>query len=366
MGKNKDRKTLIIITCCLVAIIAILVVVIIILNNDKSPSNGNENISTEVIANNSAQSIDVDKDNKEEDKAISETTPEPTEIVTSTPTSTEVPAEPIVVTLGDYKGIEADYSSVIITDKDIDRTLNQLKSEYTEIVDMPERPFEPGDMAIVTYKGMVDGNVIDDLYVICLQVVLGRGSLPDEFEKEIIGRRKEDTFTVELDYPEEYERIPEVAGKTVVFEVELVDGFVFDIPEINNEFISRVTQYSTVDEYRTSTMLELQKEQDDIAYEAAVDEIRHKVVENASFSGPIDDEIKKKYVLRINALNTQFQQDYMMDAANYYNLFYDIPTEQYTASVMDPIDNYRNVSQKIQEKSRERWSNRRCYSRSCF
>ncbi len=332
MGKNKTKtKYLVIAVCCMVVVVAALIVVIIMLNKENEPD-----ASVADPPNNGSITADVSVSNNTNDNIVTPTAAvKDTDI--STPTPTEKVEEPVTVTLGEYKGIKADYSPVIITDKDIDNQLKQIASEYTDIVDMPDRPFEDGDMAIVTYKGMLDGKLIDELYVVCLQVVLGRGSLPPTFEDEIIGRRKGDTFTIDMDYPEDYTVLPEIAGKTVSFDVELVDGFVFEIPEINDELISKATQYSTVDEFRTKTMAELQKQQDDIAYQAAIKELKNKIIENAVFSGPIDSEIKKKYVLRINELNAQYQAEYYMDAATYYNLLYGLSPEQYTASVMGDV-----------------------------
>ena len=336
MEKNKLKTRLLIIACSMLVVVVILVVVIVLLNKNDDTGEDKTNVNSTETTPGVVQDIDisgVEEDSNASDSLVSDETNE----TTLTPTSTEAVSEPITVVVGNYKGIKTTYSPVTISDEDIDKLLNQLKSEYTDIIDMPDRPFENGDMAIVTYKGMVDGKVIEDLYAVCLQVILGRGTLPPTFEEMIIGKKKGDTFTIDMDYPEVFESLPEVAGKTVHFEVELVDGFVFDIPEINDEFIKKVTEYSTVEEYRTITKAELQKEQDDIAYEAAVKDIKSKIIENTLFSGLIENEIKKKYVLRINELNTKYQDDYLMDAATYYNLMYGISPEDYTNSVMQDV-----------------------------
>ena len=333
MGKNSSKTKLIILACCMAAVVVVLVIVLVSLNKDDKTGDNETNIKSNEVTEALAQ--DKDANTSEVDKVVVTDTPTITDTEKTDPTPTEVISESVTVKLGDYKGIKTTYSPVIITDKDVDKTLNKIKSELTIAVYMPDRPFENGDMAIVTYKGKLDGKVIEDLYAVCMQVVLGRGTLPKVFEDEIIGRKKGDTFTISMDYPEDFEEVPEVAGRTVTFEVELVDGFVFEIPEIDDELIRQISDYSTLEEYRTTKMAELQKEQDDIAYEAAIKDIKSKVIENASFSGPLDNEIKKNYVLRINELNTQYQDEYMMDAASYYNLMYGTTPEDFTKTIME-------------------------------
>ena len=343
---NSKTKILIISACSMLVVAVVLIIVIINLNKEKEPLSDVNDITS---LGQNAVSTDVEKDSS---SAVSnqvtgtvdgnESSPasegQSAEAETPTPNLTETAeVEPIIVTLGEYTGIKVDYSPVIITDSDIDSQLDSLRSEYTEIVDMPDRPFEKGDMAIVTYEGKVDGKLIKELYAVCLQVILGRGMLPDDFENEIIGRKKGDKFTVSMDYPDDFTDIAEVAGKTVVFDVSLVDGFIFYDPEIDDKFISEATGYSTVEEYRSKTKEAMQKEQDDIAYAAAMRELKNKVTENATFSGPIDTEIKKQYVLRINELNTQYQEEYGVDAATFYQIFYGISPENYTASVMADV-----------------------------
>ena len=351
MGKgNSKTKMLIIIACGMLAIVAVLIVIIISVNKKDEPQTDGINtdntvINTENIITGEADGEKIATTPVSDDKASEQDTPTPTKTVA---------ADSITVTLGQYQGIKVDYSPVIITDSDIDAQLNSLRSEYTDIIDMPDRPFEKGDMVIVTYEGKLEGKLIQELYGVCFQDILGRGMLPDVFENEIIGRKKGDTFSISMDYPEDFKEIPEVAGKTVIFDVSLVDGFIFYTPEIDDAFIKENTEYSSLEEYKTKTKAELQKIQDDIAYEASIMEIKKIVVGNASFEGPIDSEIKKQYVLQINKLNSQFQEEYGIDVAEYYEWFYGIPAEQYTASVMNDVTTETKYNYILQQIAAEK------------
>lgn len=340
MDKNNSNKKILIIACCAMVLVAVVLIIVIVgINKNDKP----ENPVTDPAANNTdISSQPIVKDEIAPKATVVPAYSDPTEEITATSApsdyTTSDDEEKIVVTLGEYEGIKVTCNPVVISDSDIDNLLNELKGEYSDIIDMPDRPFENGDMAVVTYEGRVDGQLIRELYAVCLQVILGRGVLPDDFEKEIIGRKKGDTFTISMDYPKDFTELPEVAGKTVVFDVSLVDGFIFYTPEIDDAFIKENTEYSTVDEYKTETKATLQKEQDDIAYKAAIKELKKKVIENATFAGPVDNEIKKQYVRSINELNNQYQEEYGIDAATYYQIFYGISPEEYTASVMEDAE----------------------------
>lgn len=355
MGKNNSNKKIMIIAACSMALIAIILIVVIVGVNKKDKL---ENMSTDPATNNTditSQPLVMDETDQlpsavPEDGDLTEEI-----IVTSLPSGDTVPddEEKITVILGDYEGIKVSYKPIMVTDDDIEKMLNKLKSEYSDIIDMPDRPFENGDMAVVTYEGRVDGKLIQELYGVCFQDILGRGMLPDVFEDEIIGRKKGDKFTIKMDYPENFKELPEVAGKTVVFDVSLVDGFIFYTPDITDEFIKEATGYATVEEYRTETKTALQNEQNDIAYASAIKELKNKVIEKTTITGPIDDEIKMEYVKRLNELNTQYQKDYSLDAATYHKVFYGISPEEYTASIMSDVTTdvkYNYILQRLAEE----------------
>ena len=185
-NKSSKTKILVISAVCLIVVIVALVIVIICINKDNESNTTSVNTVTSDTIDDTNTHAD-NNSNPEITKLVIEEGPDDiTSSLASDPSPTESAKETVSVTLGEYKGIKVDYSPVIITDEDVDNRLNSLKSEYTYATDMPDRPFEKGDIAIVTYRGIADNMVIDDLYVVGLQVVLGKGYMPENFENEII------------------------------------------------------------------------------------------------------------------------------------------------------------------------------------
>ena len=245
--------------------------------------------------------------------------------------------ESMVLKLGEYKGIKADYKPEVITDETVEAALQKLLKDNIEIINLPDRAFEQGDMAIVIYEAFVDGKAIEELSGAYLQVNIGSGIMTETIENEIVGKRIGDRFTVNMDYPENYTSIPEVAGKTVEFTIDLVDGFAYKLPELNDAFIRDVTTYNSVDEYRIQEKERLQNEANEDASEQRLLEIKKSIVEDSVFSDKVNTDIKKRYLARLQENDSKYESEYMMDASTYYMLTYNMTLEEYQKSVMDEV-----------------------------
>ncbi len=240
--------------------------------------------------------------------------------------------------LGEYKGLKAEYSPVIITESDIDYNLQLLQDENSNVVDLPDRPFESGDLAIVTYDGRVDGIEIREFYVECLQVIIGNNMVPEAMEDKIIGAHVGDIFEVDVDYPSDYTALKEVAGKTVNFRVELIAGFTYSVPDITDTFIKENTEYSSVIEYRTKELERLQALENEKAEESVTFSLKKQVVDNCTFPSSVDNQVKKQYVLQLNEENEAIMDTFMVDADTYYQYTYGYAPGEFAKKLMDSIN----------------------------
>ena len=333
----QNSKTKIIIVLAGIALVLAVFVVIIFFTN------GNKDKEDEVVPDEKIVLTDSDVSPTEapvvtsgtEDDSLEKVTPEQDSNIPEEKSADT--KEAISVILGEYKGLKVKYEPKEITSEDIDSLLNNLKQQNTNIVNLPDRTFENGDMVVVNYEGTVDGKLIDALYVVCYQFILGRNMFPSEIEAEILKHKIGDIFFVDVQYPEETDAIPEIAGKTVQFRIELVDGFMYDIPEINDAFISGVTEYKSLEEYRKKETEKLQQTENDKAYEDALAKLKQLFVDGCTFNGNIDDEIKKAYILRINKDNDTYMEQYLMDAATYNEIYLGISTSEYQSRVMNEV-----------------------------
>ena len=289
----------------------------------------------------------------EQPTATDSVTPTPvTDMPTEIPTDA-VPASEVQFTLGEYKGLKVSCSPVTISDDDIEKQLELLQNENSAIIDLPDRPFEYGDLAIVNYIGRVDGIKIDELYANSYQVILGENILPPIIEERIVGSRIGDMFDVEIDYPTDYSGIDGLAGKTVIFSIELIDGFTYYVPEITDSFIKENTDYSSVNEYKTKEKERLQSLENERAEDAVLDSLKRQVVDNCTFPSYIDNQVKRYYVLTLDEENTYLMDTYMMNADTYYQYVYGYEPGEYAKKLMDSINydtKYNYVLDEIAKK----------------
>src|SRR5258707_11637058 len=65
--------------------------------------------------------------------------------------------------LPEYKGIPAKKKAIVVKDEDIAKTLDSLREQQADFVDVEGRPLRTGDFAVVNYSGVADGKPISEL-----------------------------------------------------------------------------------------------------------------------------------------------------------------------------------------------------------
>lgn len=197
-----------------------------------------------------------------------------------TATVTTVPE----VELGAYKGIEAKKELAEVTAEDVENRLKAMQAQNTR-VEAKEGAIEKGDIAVIDFKGFVDGVAFEGGEAKNYELEIGSGSFIDTFEDQLVGLTAGETKEVNVTFPEQYGK-EELNGKPAKFEVTVNAVKTKELPEITDEFASEVSEFETLEELRNSIKEELTKaneakSQND--YEIAVMET---VVANANVEIP--------------------------------------------------------------------------------
>ena len=85
---------------------------------------------------------------------------------------------------------------------------------------------------------------------------IGSNQFIPGFEDQIIGHNKDEKFTIDVTFPEEYQA-PELCGKEAQFEIKLHEIKTREIEPLNDEFVKDVSECDTVDEYKEHVKKEL-------------------------------------------------------------------------------------------------------------
>ena len=167
------------------------------------------------------------------------------------------------VTLGQYKGLEAERKDESVSDEDVDNELNSVRKRNTRMIDIDDRAAEMGDTVDIDFDGYLDGERFDGGKAEGYSLELGSNSFVPGFEDQIVGMKIGEEKDINITFPENY--TPELAGKAVVFKIKLNGITTPELPELDDEFAKDVSEFDTLDEYKGSLRENLEKRKKDEA-----------------------------------------------------------------------------------------------------
>lgn len=144
------------------------------------------------------------------------------------------------VELKSYEGLEVEKEIFSVDPKEIDSILENIRNSRSSAEDVTEnRPAQKGDIAIIDFKGFVDGKPLERGDGTDHALELGSNSFIGGFEEGIIGMTVGATKTLNLKFPENYHA--DLSNKNVDFEVTLKKLRKKVLPELNDEFVTAMT-----------------------------------------------------------------------------------------------------------------------------
>ena len=176
------------------------------------------------------------------------------------------------VTLGQYKGLEAEKPSVEVTDEEVDGHIERLRKQNARLITV-ERPAQDGDTVNINYAGMLDGIPFDGGTAENQNLVLGSNTFVPGFESQLVGISAGEERDLDITFPENYGH--DLGGKAVVFHVKCNEVKFEELPELDDEFAKDVSEFDTLADLKKDIKARLTKtrqEESDRAFEdAAVD-----------------------------------------------------------------------------------------------
>ena len=189
------------------------------------------------------------------------------------------------VTLGEYKGIKVEKTTVEVTDEDIDAELKKVQDQNSRMVTVEDRAVEDGDTVNIDYAGSIDGVAFEGGTAVGQPLVIGSHTFIDNFEEQIIGHNIGEEFDVNVTFPTEY-HAEELAGKPAVFHVKVNSITKKELPEINDEFAQDVSEFDSLDAYKEDMKAKLLEKKEAEAKAAKEDKVVETIVANATMEIP--------------------------------------------------------------------------------
>jgi len=148
----------------------------------------------------------------------------------------------------DYTGLKLEKEKFVADAKIIDERLEEMRASRAEMVTSKRKVAKQGDFALIDFEGFLDGVPFDGGKGTDHLLELGSGSFIPGFEEQVVGMKRGEQKDLEVTFPENYGSA-ELAGKPVVFKVELKEIQEKALPELNEEF-AKSFGVDSVDEIR--------------------------------------------------------------------------------------------------------------------
>jgi len=196
----------------------------------------------------------------------------------------EVTTFPEVV-LGDYKGLKVEKPTYAVTDEDITAKLEEMQKQNARIETKVDGEIVNGDIAVIDFKGFVDGVAFDGGEGKDYSLEIGSGSFIDTFEDQLVGKKAGEKVEVNVTFPENYGK-EELNNKPAKFEVEIKEIKFKELPELDDEFAKETSEFETLEDLKADVKAKL--EANNVAREEREyeDAILKAAVENAQVEIP--------------------------------------------------------------------------------
>ena len=197
------------------------------------------------------------------------------------------------VTLGQYKGVEVQKADAEVTDSDVETELKRVQDQNARLVSIEDRPVEDGDQTVIDFEGFVDGKPFDGGKGTDYPLTIGSHSFIDTFEEQLIGKNIGEECEVNVTFPGEY-HAKELVNKPATFKVTVKEIKKKELPELNDEFASEVSEFETLEEYKNDIRTKLADRKQKAATTENENRVVEKVVENAQMDIPdpmVDNEV---------------------------------------------------------------------------
>ena len=189
------------------------------------------------------------------------------------------------VTLGQYKGIEAEKAAVEVTEEEIDAEIKKL-ADRNSTVETVERPVADGDTAVIDFEGFKNGVAFEGGKGEDYSLKIGSGSFVPGFEEQLIGLSAGDEKDLDLTFPEDY-GAEELAVQPVVFKVKVKEVKATNTPELDDEFAKDVSETAdTLEDLRNEQKEKLLKEKTDNADNDFKNAVMQKAIDNMTAEIP--------------------------------------------------------------------------------
>ena len=160
------------------------------------------------------------------------------------------------------EGLRVLKEKLVVTDEMVDNTIEEIRKSRAETVPVIEdRAAQNGDIAVIDFKGFMDGREVENGAAENFSLELGSKSFIPGFEDGIVGMKPGTSKTLNLTFPENY-HVADLAGKPVEFQVTLKELKTKRLPKLDDEFAKSLGPFETLAALRDTIRKDFEKREE--------------------------------------------------------------------------------------------------------
>ena len=190
------------------------------------------------------------------------------------------------VKLGEYKGLKVDKVSTRVMQKEVDEEIEKERERNARTVEVTDRAVQDKDIVTLDFEGFVDGVAFEGGKGENYPLTIGSGAFIPGFEDQLIGAEIDKETEVKVTFPEEYQA-KELAGKEAVFKCTVHEIKAKELPELDDEFASEVSEEAeTLEDYKAEVKAKIKERKENEGKEKKENQAVEQAVANAEIDLP--------------------------------------------------------------------------------
>ena len=226
------------------------------------------------------------------------------------------------VRLGKYKGVEVAEEDVTVSGQEVDAKIERERENNARNIEITHRPVKDKDMVVLDFEGFVGGVAFDGGKGGDYPLTIGSGAFIPGFEEQLIGAEIGKETEVTVAFPEDYQA-EELQGKEAVFKCTIKEIKEKELPALDDEFASEISEFDTLEEYKEDVRAKLTQEKEKEAKEAKEAAVIEAIVDDSDMEIPeamIQTQQRQmidEFGQRIRYQGLTMDQYYQMTGASY-------------------------------------------------
>jgi trigger factor len=217
-----------------------------------------------------------------------------------------VPLRP-VVTLGPYKGLSLERRRLEVTEADVDRQIEEVRTRQAEYPQITDRNVERGDVIMADVLAVIEGQETPENPE-PRSTVIEVGRNIEDFDNGLVGIAIGETKTIEALYPADFPD-ENLRGKRATFTVTVNEIRSRILPELTDDFVQKVHPTAkTPEELRVAVHESLEKAADEMADNDLEYRLVAQIVDSSQISFP-DGLLRAEMQEDVHQLQERLKRD---------------------------------------------------------